>query len=93
MSTDTYQPTEHYNGWTNYETFCVYSWLSCEEGVNGHCEVIANVSTLDQTVNRLREIVADYTVGTPAGLPRDLFDSALDRVDWEEVARAFGPCI
>jgi len=30
-----------YNGWTNYETWCVYLWLSNDQGTDSMCEELA----------------------------------------------------
>jgi hypothetical protein len=32
---------ETYNGWTNYETFCVHLWLSNEEPSWRHWQAVA----------------------------------------------------
>ena len=42
-----------YNGWTNYETWCVHLWLTKEEGTYRYCrdaarEAAANASTCEQ---------------------------------------------
>ncbi|MBI3462006.1 MAG: hypothetical protein HY000_02960 [Planctomycetes bacterium] len=38
---------QSYNGWTNYETWCVHLWLTNEEGTYNHCRELARQATAE----------------------------------------------
>lgn len=39
------QDDKSYNGWSNYETWCVHLWLSNDEGTYRHCRSLARGAT------------------------------------------------
>ena len=75
-----------YNGYTNYETWCVALWISGDEGLYRYWRDQAR--RLDN--NALRQALKDeFNEGTPietANVYADLLQSALDAVNWDEVA-------
>lgn len=36
-----------YNGWTNYETWCVHLWLTNDEGKYNHCRELARQASAE----------------------------------------------
>ena len=36
-----------YNGWTNYETWCIHLWLTNEEGTYNYCRALARQAAED----------------------------------------------
>lgn len=70
-----------YNGWTNYETWCVHLWLTNDEATDTDARGAARGG--DQ---QLRGYVEDLIgLDTAHGLATDLIGSALDDVNWQEI--------
>ena len=81
-----------YNGWDNYETWCVNLWLSSndQETVNIIHELVAEADTPYSAGQAIREYVEDLNpVGDQASMFTDLLNGALSVVNWGEVAQAF----
>jgi hypothetical protein len=89
-----------YNGWTNRETWCVSLWLANEEGsyyaVNELARGLADTAeydTADDLAYDLAPVLADYVTDMGpeevTGLYADLLSSALQSVDWVEVAQGY----
>lgn len=83
---------DEYNGWKNYETWAVYSWLSSEPTT--YFPIIAIVNDGDGPPDhKVREFVESLFWGSegeiPATLSTDLLTHSLDRVDWDAVTSAF----
>lgn len=97
-----------YNGWTNYETWCVHLWLSNEEGSYNYCRGLADECkeyavehehdiwspeehARFRLADMLKESLAEGmdNLKLPASVWSDLLSSALDRVNWNEIANAF----
>jgi hypothetical protein len=83
-----------YNGWKNYETWAVFTWLSNDQDTYNHAVEIVRQEDADETPYpnvKLREFVEELFWGdeTPANLQTDLLMNALDDVDWDAVVRAF----
>lgn len=88
--------TQTYNGWTNYETWCVHLWLSNEEGSYRYWREEAERHqrrNRDDARNILaRQLKSELEEASPleeASLFSDLLNAALSEVDWYEVADAF----
>jgi len=77
-----------YNGWTNYETWCVNLWLDNEEWMSETLFGIATDTDLDvydksealkDFVNELNPLVDGASMFT------DLLNGALSMVNWREI--------
>jgi hypothetical protein len=93
-----------YNGWTNYETWCVNLWLTNEEW-SYNCwreraqecfDQTDEAKALDDRRFDARLILADElkdsmeeAMPEVKGLWADLLLSALSEVNWHEIAAAF----
>lgn len=88
--------TTTYNGWTNYETWCVHLWLSNEEGSYRYWREEAGrhlkEDREDARFSLARRLKSELEEASPleeASLFSDLLNAALSEVDWHEVADAF----
>lgn len=82
-----------YNGWKNYETWCVSLWLDNDEGtyleVRELAEAEDDVNDLAQTLKAYVDDLAETTCpGSREGASfvSDLLGAALSEVDWQEIA-------
>jgi hypothetical protein len=83
-----------YNGWTNYETWCVNLWI---DNVQGSQEYWLDLAA--QAVKRHGEEMAAYEFAEQiksehedslpelVGFAADLLNAAMSEVNWQEVAR------
>lgn len=80
--------TESVNGYSNYETYHVAVWVNNDDALYERTqEMAAGVGNdLDKLADALKQ---EFTGNIPfTGLQRDLYQDALDRVKWPEVAEA-----
>lgn len=67
-----------YNGWTNYETWCVHLWLTNEEGTYNHCRELARQATAEapdcEQVRRRVWTIEDAKKFTLADLLKDFIE-------------------
>lgn len=83
-----------YNGWKNYETWCVYTWISNETDYSGYLEraqEMVSESPDDAAYNLADVLKEEITDGSPieeASMYADLIGAALSEVDWREIAEA-----
>ncbi len=69
-----------YNGWTNWETWSLYSWISNDEETRR--------KALNMSVDNLSEIVSDHFDEDPQGglgWIKDVAEEAMNLVNWQEV--------
>ena len=75
-----------YNGWSNYETWCVALWLGNDEGsYHTACE-LAQDYPLGYSI---RDWCEDMAPDLGASMFSDLLNAALCKVDWIGVAESF----
>jgi hypothetical protein len=80
-----------YNGWTNYPTWDVYSWLSSDEATNALMEAIAKKApNVYRTADQIKDFVASRNpLAAGASLYIDLLSLAIGLVNWDEIATAY----
>lgn len=90
------QEAKGYNGWANYETWCVHLWLTNEEGSYRYWREEAERHRKDNgedasgtLAEQLRSELEEASPIEEASLFSDLLNAALGEVDWFEVADAF----
>ena len=94
--------TKTYNGWTNYETWCVKLWMDNEEGSYRGGRAMAqdayDSAEADKTFTRKERAALDLAdtlkseyeeanpLGSDASVWSDLLSAALSEVNWMEIA-------
>jgi hypothetical protein len=73
-----------YNGWTNWETWNLYTWLSNDESTYYHARKA-------KSKMNLQDFVADWWTVQNASPVMDAWNAYLHVVDWEELVQAFQP--
>lgn len=104
MSDGKGEGSKRYNGWENYETWCVYLWLTNDEGSYRYWREEATrhrkearKDASEKLAEQLRETFEQFHPfrGEHLAKPNepdvycDLLDAALSEVDWREIADAF----
>ena len=86
-----------YNGWTNYETWCVNLWIGNEQGSEEQARELA----LDAVkrhgkedapwhlADELKSWIKDEAPDLGASLYADMLGAALSEVDWQEIAEGY----
>ena len=90
-----------YNGWTNYETWCVNLWLTNDQG-SYECaldmaresweendELRVRVSDMAQRLENLHDESREEFCGDRVGPNVDMLRAAYSLVDWREIAEHF----
>lgn len=78
-----------YNGWTNYETWCVNLWLSNDSNDYNTVKDICRGGKDYDAAQRLKEFVEELQPDLEASMFSDLLNAAISEVNWMEVAQAF----
>jgi hypothetical protein len=95
MSTD-----KRYNGWTNYETWCVKLWLDNDQETYNYWYDMAmeawhdNDKELEPAAHVLRKQLKDEIneanpLAEDASMFSDLLSAALSEVNWYEIAETY----
>lgn len=87
---------KRYNGWSNYETWCVHLWLTNEEGSYRYWSEEASRHRKEdrdsEESNLAEQLRSELEEASPIGgasVFSDLLNAALSEVDWLEIAQAF----
>ena len=76
-----------YNGWTNYETWSVKLWMDNDN--NCYWEEIAkDYKDVLALARRIREEIEEANPLTEPNMYSQLLNSALEEVNWEEIAES-----
>lgn len=78
-----------YNGWTNYETWCVSRWLNNDEPLYDMVMEIVGTVAPDMLARSIRDMVEDMNPLATVGMYSDLIGYSLQKVNWDEIARLF----
>jgi hypothetical protein len=88
--------TQTYNGWSNYETWLAYCWISSDES---GCKMLDELRISDGTLGDKAELLKSYydydsafdvgldRVLPEAGLLTDLLRNSLSQINWAEIAQ------
>lgn len=78
-----------YNGWSNYETWCVKLWLDNEEGsYHAMRSIIRRASEQGDAARELESLCEEMLPDLGASFAADLLRSAFDEVDFHEIVAA-----
>ena len=82
--------TNGYQGWTNYETWCVNLWLSNDQASYTTTKEIVADGTEWEAAERLKEWIAadEFPLKEPT-MYSDMLTAAFSEVNWVEIVRAF----
>ncbi len=73
-----------YNGWTNYQTWCVNLWLTNEPETAEYIEKLANATGDEQSKANTLDCYCASPYGD-IGMHADLLNEALQQVNWREI--------
>ena len=78
--------TAGYNGWSNYETWCVNHWMNGDQGYYKQlCEIISSHSDLYDQAEALEDWIRFEYDGEYSSLWADLINNSLAEVNWYEI--------
>jgi hypothetical protein len=90
-----------YNGWSNYETWLAALWIDNEGYAGGSDEISESArealrandgdkdAAADEIADAIRNEIDEMWISQPAGLATDLLRSAVEAVNWHEIARNY----
>ena len=80
--------TTEYNGWSNYETWCVNLWMNGDQGYYERlCEILSSHDNLYDQAEALEDWIRFEYDGEYSSLWADLINNSLAEVDWYEIVR------
>ena len=79
-----------YNGWKNYETWCIALWLGNEQGSESDMQSLThdNLESAYDLGKAIKDYVEEYKPEV-TGLYCDLLQSAIDAADFREIAEHY----
>lgn len=82
---------QQYEGWANYETWCVNLWLTNDEGLyNDVRELVRRSKGTNSAAEAIKAYVEEFNpLADQATVFSDLMNAALSEVDWVEIAEDF----
>ena len=80
--------TAGYNGWSNYETWCVNLWMTGDQGYYEQlCEIISSHDDLSGQAEALKGWIRFEYDGEYSSIWADLINNSLAEVDWYEIVK------
>jgi hypothetical protein len=78
---------ERYNGWTNYETWCVALWLDNDEYLQNEAyRIVADCGNTYEAEQAFKEMIDDMNpLVETATMFTDLLNAAISNVNWYEI--------
>lgn len=86
---------QKYNGYTNYETWVTSLWIDNDQKLNEELKEICAVADLAEDskiylADSLKEWIEEiYTSTEMEGLLKDLLNSAMENINWIEIANSY----
>lgn len=80
---------EKYSGYTNYETWLVSLWIDNDQGLYNDVQELAreNVDSEYDLANAIKDFIEEFNpLAENADMFSDLLQSALQNVNWQEIA-------